>query len=70
MKAPAALPTPIIGGQPVAPVLNTVPAQTRAVENNQLIAAQNQLQQLIDQQTIQIRAQQQEIEAARHFGRL
>ena len=70
VTAPAALPTPIINGQPVAPVLNTVPAQTRHVENTQLIAAQNLLQQQIDQQTIQIRAQQQQIEAERHFGRL
>jgi len=70
VKAPAALPTHIINGEPVAPVLNTVPAQTRHVENTHLIAAQNQLQQLKDQQLIQIRQQQQEIEAARHFGRL
>ena len=50
--------------------LNTVPAQTDAHENHLLIAQQQQLQQLIDAQTIQVRAQQQEIEAARHFGRL
>ena len=49
---------------------NTVPAQTDAHENHLLIAQQQQLQQLIDAQTIQVRAQQQEIEAARHFGRL
>merc|ERR1712025_698853 len=63
-------PTPVINGQNVAPGLNTVPAQTAAHENHQLIAQQQQLQQLIDAQTIQHRVQQQEIEAARHFGRL
>ena len=47
-----------------------VPAQTAAHENHLLIAQQQQLQQLIDAQTIQHRVQQQEIEAARHFGRL
>eukprot|EP00095_Tigriopus_kingsejongensis_P005089 maker-scaffold159_size295958-snap-gene-1.31 protein:Tk05089 transcript:maker-scaffold159_size295958-snap-gene-1.31-mRNA-1 annotation:"sporulation regulator" len=70
VKSPADFPTPIINGEAVAPVLNTVPAQTRAVENHQLIAAQQQLEQLKAQQIIQIRQQQQEIEAARHFGRL
>ena len=65
--------------------------QTAAHENHLLIAQQQQLQQLIDAQTIQVsrhrqciyniynistlstmqhRVQQQEIEAARHFGRL
>merc|ERR1712200_334909 len=68
--SPAALPTPVINGENVAPGLNTVPSQTRAHENHQLIAQQQQLQQLIDSQTIQHRIQQQEIEAARHFGRL
>merc|ERR1712106_288049 len=67
---PADLPVPIVNGQAVAPVLNTVPAQTAAHQNHQLIAQQQQLQQLIDAQTIQHRIQQQEIEAARHFGRL
>merc|ERR1712128_410264 len=67
---PADFPVPIVNGQAVAPVLNTVPAQTAAHQNHQLIAQQQQLQQLIDAQTIQHRIQQQEIEAARHFGRL
>merc|ERR1712243_24221 len=70
VKSPANFPTPVINGQNVAPGLNTVPAQTAAHENHQLIAQQQQLQQLIDAQTIQHRVQQQEIEAARHFGRL
>ncbi len=142
--APANFPTPVVNGEPVAPVLNTVPAQTRHVELTQQQAAINLLQQQvyhntrfdtflswrsnicfccsakgkllhtrveipkkffplpkplpqagehlkyyariefpksnslnissfflqIDQQTIQIRQQQQEIEAQRHFGRL
>ena len=51
-------------------MLDQVPAQTAAHENHLLIAQQQQLQQLIDAQTIQHRQQQQEIEAARHFGRL
>ncbi|TRY74634.1 hypothetical protein TCAL_15610 [Tigriopus californicus] len=68
--SPANFPQPVINGEPVAPVLNTIPAQTRAVENHQLIAAQQQLEQLKAQQLIQIQQQQQEIEAARHFGRL
>merc|ERR1712112_285743 len=68
--APADFPVPVVNGEPVAPGLNTVPAQTAAHENHQLIAQQQQLQQLIDAQTIQHRVQQQEIEAARHFGRL
>lgn len=70
VRAPAALPTPVINNEPVAPVLNTVPAQTAAHENHLLIAQEQQLQQLIAAQQIQIRQQQQEIEAARHFGRL
>merc|ERR1712121_95094 len=70
VKSPANFPVPVIDGQNVAPTLNTVPAQTAAHENRQLIAQQQQLQQLIDAQTIQHRIQQQEIEAARHFGRL
>merc|ERR1712228_264231 len=65
--APADFPVPVINGEPVAPGYNTVPAQTDAHENHLLIAQQ---QQLIDAQTIQHRIQQQEIEAARHFGRL
>ncbi len=69
-RAPANFPVPVVNGEPVAPVLNTVPAQTRFVENTQLIQQQNLLQQLKDQQLQQIRQQQQEIEAARHFGRL
>eukprot|EP00091_Calanus_sinicus_P018339 TRINITY_DN4147_c0_g1_i6.p1 TRINITY_DN4147_c0_g1~~TRINITY_DN4147_c0_g1_i6.p1 ORF type:complete len:175 (-),score=86.43 TRINITY_DN4147_c0_g1_i6:120-590(-) len=68
--APADFPVPVINGQNVAPGYNTVPAQTDAHENHLLIAQQQQLQQLIDAQTIQHRIQQQEIEAARHFGRL
>eukprot|EP00090_Calanus_glacialis_P032505 TRINITY_DN53858_c0_g1_i1.p1 TRINITY_DN53858_c0_g1~~TRINITY_DN53858_c0_g1_i1.p1 ORF type:complete len:144 (+),score=41.65 TRINITY_DN53858_c0_g1_i1:111-542(+) len=68
--APADFPVPVINGQNVAPGYNTVPAQTAAHENHLLIAQQQQLQQLIDAQTIQHRIQQQEIEAARHFGRL
>merc|ERR1712072_777506 len=68
--APADFPVPVINGENVAPGYNTVPAQTNAHENHLLIAQQQQLQQLIDAQTIQHRIQQQEIEAARHFGRL
>merc|ERR1711970_1246893 len=68
--APAAFPVTTVDGQNVAPGYNTVPAQTAAHENHLLIAQQQQLQQLIDAQTIQHRQQQQEIEAARHFGRL
>merc|ERR1712061_14216 len=68
--APANFPVPVVDGQNVAPGYNTVPAQTDAHENHLLIAQQQQLQQLIDAQTIQHRIQQQEIEAARHFGRL
>merc|ERR1712228_180351 len=68
--SPAGFPVPVIGGENVAPGYNTVPAQTLAHENHLLIAQQQQLQQLIDAQTIQHRIQQQEIEAARHFGRL
>merc|ERR1711890_131816 len=62
VKSPANFPVPVIGGEPVAPGYNTVPAQTDAHENHQLIAQQQQLQQLIDAQTIQHRVQQQEIE--------
>merc|ERR1712179_608621 len=78
-QSPADFPVPVVNGEPLAPVLNggnvapgynTVPAQTDAHENHLLIAQQQQLQQLIDAQTIQHRIQQQEIEAARHFGRL
>merc|ERR1711970_121726 len=70
VKAPADFPVPVIAGENVAPGWNTVPAQTRAHEEHLLIAMQQQLQQQIDAQTIQHRIQQQEIEAARHFGRL
>merc|ERR1711973_821138 len=63
--APADFPVPVINNEPVAPGYNTVPAQTDAHENHLLIAQQQQLQQLIDVQTIQHRIQQQEIEAAR-----
>merc|ERR1712072_999728 len=70
VKSPANFPVPVINGEAVAPGYNTVPAQTDAHENHLLIAQQQQLQQLIDAQTIQHRIQQQEIEAARHFGRL
>merc|ERR1712021_307616 len=70
VKSPASFPVPVINGEAVAPGLNTIPAQTAAHQNHQLIAQQQQLQQLIDAQTIQHRIQQQEIEAARHFGRL
>merc|ERR1712212_1396859 len=69
-ETPADFPVPVINGENVAPGYNTVPAQTSAHENHLLIAQQQQLQQLIDAQTIQHRIQQQEIEAARHFGRL
>merc|ERR1739842_216307 len=69
-QSPAAFPVTTVDGQNVAPGYNTVPAQTAAHENHLLIAQQQQLQQLIDAQTIQQRQQQQEIEAARHFGRL
>merc|ERR1712090_37208 len=67
-KSPANFPVPVVDGQNVAPGYNTVPAQTDAHENHLLIAQQQQ--QLIDAQTIQHRIQQQEIEAAKHFGRL
>merc|ERR1711864_54452 len=70
VKSPANFPVPVINGEPVAPGYNTVPAQTDAHENHLQIAQQQQLQQLIDSQIIQHRIQQQEIEAARHFGRL
>merc|ERR1711994_414116 len=69
-KSPAAFPVTTVNGENVAPGYNTVHAQTTAHENHLLIAQQQQLQQLIDAQTIQHRVQQQEIEAARHFGRL
>merc|ERR1711890_100575 len=69
-SSPAAFPVTTVNGENVAPGYNTVPAQTAAHENHLLIAQQQQLQQLIDAQTIQHRVQQQEIEAARHFGRL
>merc|ERR1712026_223586 len=69
-KSPAGFPVTVIDGENVAPGYNTVPAQTAAHENHLLIAQQQQLQQLIDAQTIQHRIQQQQIEAARHFGRL
>merc|ERR1719491_2884938 len=65
VRSPAAFPVPVIAGENVAPGYNTVPAQTAAHENHLLIAQQQQLQQLIDAQTIQHRVQQQEIEAAR-----
>ena len=70
VKSPADFPVPIINNEAVAPVLNTVPEQTRAHEEHLLIAQQQQLEQLKQQQIIQIRIQEQEIEAARHFGRL
>merc|ERR1711942_200295 len=70
VKSPANFPVPVVNGEPVAPGYNTVPAQTDAHENHLQIAQQQQLQQLIDSQIIQHRIQQQEIEAARHFGRL
>merc|ERR1711862_301968 len=70
VKSPANFPVPVVDGEPVAPGYNTVPAQTDAHENHLQIAQQQQLQQLIDSQIIQHRIQQQEIEAARHFGRL
>ena len=54
----------------MAPILNTIPSQTRAHENHLLISMEQQLQQQIAAQQIQIMQQQQEIEAARHFGRL
>merc|ERR1711997_791699 len=69
-KSPAGFPVTVIDGENVAPGYNTVPAQTAAHENHLLIAQQQQLQQLIDAQTILHRIQQQQIEAARHFGRL
>merc|ERR1711864_52358 len=56
VKSPANFPVPVINGEPVAPGYNTVPAQTDAHENHLQIT--------------QHRIQQQEIEAARHFGRL
>ena len=70
VKSPADFPVPVIANENVAPVLNTVPEQTRAHEEHLLIAQQQQLEQLKQQQIIQFRIQEQEIEAARHFGRL
>ena len=70
MTSPAGMPQPVINNEPVAPTLNTVPAQTRAHEQHLLISMQQQLQQLEAAQQIQIMQQQQEIAAARHFGRL
>merc|ERR1712130_664908 len=58
-KSPAAFPVTTVNGENVAPGYNTVPAQTAAHENHLLIAQQQQLQQLIDAQTIQHRVQQQ-----------
>merc|ERR1712061_447656 len=52
-KSPAGFPVTVIDGENVAPGYNTVPAQTAAHENHPLIAQQQQLQQLIDAQTIQ-----------------
>ena len=37
--APAALPTPVVNGQPVAPVLNTVPQQTAYYQQAQLVTS-------------------------------
>jgi len=54
VKSPAALPTHIINNEPVAPVLNTVPEQTRAHEEHLLISQQQQLEQLKQQQIIQV----------------
>merc|ERR1712198_648061 len=56
-KSPAAFPVTTVNGENVAPGYNTVPAQTAAHENHLLIAQQQQLQQLIDAQTIQHRVQ-------------
>merc|ERR1712037_879933 len=70
VTAPAGFPQPVINNENVAPILNTVPAQTRAHEEHLQIAMQQQLQQMEAQQQIQIMQQQQEIAAARHFGRL
>ncbi len=70
VTSPAHFPQPVIDGQNVAPVLNTVPEQTAAHEAHLQIAQQQQLEQLKAAQQIQIAQQQQEIEAARHFGRL
>merc|ERR1711936_1511519 len=61
-KSPAGFPVTVVDGENVAPGYNTVPAQTAAHENHLLIAQQQQLQQLIDAQTIQHRQQQQQIE--------
>merc|ERR1712047_55304 len=55
-QSPAAFPVTTVNGENVAPGYNTVPAQTAAHENHLLIA-QQQLQQLIDAQTIQHRVQ-------------
>jgi len=70
VTSPAGVPQPVINNENVAPTLNTVPAQTRAHEEHLLISMQQQLQQLEAAQQIQIMQQQQEIAAARHFGRL
>merc|ERR1711937_99915 len=69
--APADFPVPVVNGEPVAPILNTVPAQTRFYQESQLVKSPaNFPTPVINGQTIQHRVQQQEIEAARHFGRL
>lgn len=70
VTSPAHFPQPVINNEPVAPTLNTVPSQTAAHEQHLLISMQQQLQQLEAAQQIQIMQQQQEIAAARHFGRL
>merc|ERR1712193_453771 len=61
VTSPAGMPQPVINGENVAPTLNTIPSQTLAHENHLLISMQQQLQ---------IMQQQQQIAAARHFGKL
>lgn len=47
VTSPADFPQPVINDEPVAPVLNTVPEQTRAHEEHLLISQQQQLEQVV-----------------------
>merc|ERR1712183_115662 len=79
----ADFPTPVVNGEPIAPILNTNPAQTQFYQQSQVATAPADFPvpvvngepvapgyNTVPAQTIQHRIQQQEIEAARHFGRL
>merc|ERR1712226_821358 len=86
-ETPADFPTPVVNGEPIAPILNTNPAQTQFYQQSQLATAPadfpvpvingenvapgyNTVPAQTAAQSIQHRIQQQEIEAARPFGRL